>query len=186
VTDIAGTAFGYNLTRDATGRIKTKTESVAGSARLFAYTYDHLGRLRTVTRDGSLVEEYRYDNNGNRSYQMNAELNIAGRTFSHSVEDHTNVESTTVTTPAGLSPTTSIDKAYGDIEGDGRFETVTHTVTAGGKTATVRHDVVGASWTITSPEGRTTTATYDTAGNVATITEPLDRVTRFTAYDEVG
>jgi RHS repeat-associated protein len=62
---------------------------VAGTSSSFSYSYDPLGRLLTVTKDGSPVEEYRYDNNGNRSYQMNSYLNIVGRTFSHSVEDHT-------------------------------------------------------------------------------------------------
>jgi uncharacterized protein RhaS with RHS repeats len=42
-----------------------------------------------VAKDGSPVEEYRYDANGNRTYQMNSPLGIAGLTFSHSLEDHT-------------------------------------------------------------------------------------------------
>jgi RHS repeat-associated protein len=87
--DVAGAVFSYDLARDTGGRIENKTETVAGASNLFRYTYDPLGRLRTVTRDGSLVEEYRYDNNGNRTYQMSTHLNIAGRTFSHSQEDHT-------------------------------------------------------------------------------------------------
>ena len=87
--DVAGAVFSYDLARDISGRIETKTETIAGANSLFKYTYDPLGRLRTVTRDGSLVEEYRYDNNGNRTYQMNTHLNIAGRTFTHSLEDHT-------------------------------------------------------------------------------------------------
>jgi RHS repeat-associated protein len=86
--DVGGAAFSYDLTRDTTGRIKTKTETITGVDSLFTYTYDPLGRLRTVNKDGNLVEEYRYDNNGNRSYQMNAYLNITDRTFSHSLEDH--------------------------------------------------------------------------------------------------
>jgi RHS repeat-associated protein len=87
--DVAGAVYGYDLTRDAGGRIERRTESVAGSSSLIQYGYDLLGRLLTVTRDGSLVEEYRYDGNGNRTYQMNAYLGIAGRTFTHSVADHT-------------------------------------------------------------------------------------------------
>jgi len=45
--------------------------------------------LLTVTKDGSLVEEYRYDGNGNRTYEMNDFRAITGRTFTHSDEDHT-------------------------------------------------------------------------------------------------
>ena len=87
--DIAGAVYGYELTRDDSGRIETRTETVAGASSLFKYRYDPVGRLLTVTRDGSLVEEYRYDSNGNRTYQMNAQLGITGRTFTHSLEDHT-------------------------------------------------------------------------------------------------
>jgi RHS repeat-associated protein len=36
-----------------------------------------------------IVEEYRYDDNGNRTYEMNELHAITGRTFTHSVEDHT-------------------------------------------------------------------------------------------------
>jgi hypothetical protein len=36
-----------------------------------------------------IVEEYRYDDNGNRTYEMNELRAITGRTFTHSVEDHT-------------------------------------------------------------------------------------------------
>ncbi|MBB5347171.1 carboxypeptidase regulatory-like domain-containing protein [Desulfoprunum benzoelyticum] len=87
--DVAGAVYSYDLTRDDGGRIESRTETVAGASRRFQYGYDPLGRLQTVTRDGILVEEYRYDGNGNRSYQMNADLGIAGRTFSHSIADHT-------------------------------------------------------------------------------------------------
>ena len=87
--EVAGAVYSYDLTRDDGGRIETRTETVAGAGSLFKYGYDPLGRLLTVTRDGNLVEEYRYDNNGNRTYQMNAQLGITGRTFTHSLEDHT-------------------------------------------------------------------------------------------------
>jgi hypothetical protein len=75
--------------------------------------------------------------------------------------DHTNVESTTMTTPAGLSLTTSIDWAYGDSDADGQFESVTNTVAVNNKAATVLHDVVNATRKVTSPEGRTITTSYD-------------------------
>ena len=75
--------------------------------------------------------------------------------------DHTNVESTTMTTPAGLSLTTSIDRAYGDSDADGQFESVTNTVAVNNKAATVLHDVVNATRKVTSPEGRTMITSYD-------------------------
>ena len=37
----------------------------------YVYTYDPMGRLRTVTIDGELAEEYQYYPDGTRSYEMN-------------------------------------------------------------------------------------------------------------------
>ncbi len=36
------------------------------------YTYDNLGRLKTVSEDGDLVESYAYDLNGNRTTSLNS------------------------------------------------------------------------------------------------------------------
>jgi len=47
-----------------------------------------MGRLITVTKDSSLVEEYDYDLNGTRIYEMNTLRGIAGRDFTYSDEDH--------------------------------------------------------------------------------------------------
>ncbi|MFA6008745.1 MAG: hypothetical protein WC799_02095 [Desulfobacteraceae bacterium] len=52
----------WNVTeRDQVGRILAKTETLAGSTTTFSYSYDENGRLETVTRNGVLTEEYRYD-----------------------------------------------------------------------------------------------------------------------------
>ena len=47
-----------------------------------------MGRLLTVTKDSTLVEEYQYDQNGTRIYEMNSLRGIAGRSFSYDDEDH--------------------------------------------------------------------------------------------------
>jgi RHS repeat-associated protein len=47
-----------------------------------------MGRLRTVNKDGSLLEEYQYDSVGRRTYEMSALKGISGRTFTYSNEDH--------------------------------------------------------------------------------------------------
>ena len=47
-----------------------------------------MGRLLTVTKDSALVEEYQYDANGTRIYEMNSLRGIAGRSFSYDDEDH--------------------------------------------------------------------------------------------------
>ena len=47
--------------------------------------YDAIGRLRKVFKDGTLVEEYRYNQNGARTYALRG---ITGRSFEQSDEDH--------------------------------------------------------------------------------------------------
>ena len=78
----------WGLNRDKTGRITAKTETVEGTTSNFAYTYDYMGRLLTVTKDGTLMEEYQYDSVGRRSYEMNVLKGISGRTYTYSDEDH--------------------------------------------------------------------------------------------------
>ena len=78
----------WNLIRDDNGRITHKTETVDGVISDYIYTYDSMGRLRTVTKDSSLVEEYQYDTNGTRSYEMNSLRGISGKSFTYSNEDH--------------------------------------------------------------------------------------------------
>lgn len=78
----------WSVSRDNRGRIKTKTRNFKGISSNYEYTYDSTGRLLTVIKDGSLVEEYQYDLNGTRIYEMNVPKGIAGRTFTYSAEDH--------------------------------------------------------------------------------------------------
>lgn len=79
---------GWFVTRNKNGRILSKTETVNGSTVAYAYTYDAMGRLLTVKKDGTLVEEYQYGLNGSRTYEMNSLKGESGRTYSYSVEDH--------------------------------------------------------------------------------------------------
>ncbi|MBW2582180.1 MAG: tandem-95 repeat protein, partial [Deltaproteobacteria bacterium] len=53
----------WSLTHDNNGRITDKTDTVPGKTSGYAYTYDGMGRLLTVVKDGTLVEEYQYDLN---------------------------------------------------------------------------------------------------------------------------
>jgi RHS repeat-associated protein len=78
----------WNLIRDDNGRITQKTEMVDGVSSDYSYTYDSMGRLKAVSKDGTLVEEYQYGSNGTRTYEMNALRGITGRTFGYSDEDH--------------------------------------------------------------------------------------------------
>ena len=76
------------VSRDGAGRILQKTETIAGVSSDFLYSYDSVGRLLKVTKDDVLVEEYRYDANGTRNYEMNTLRGITGRNFTYSYEDH--------------------------------------------------------------------------------------------------
>ncbi|MFH2011587.1 MAG: RHS repeat-associated core domain-containing protein [Pseudomonadota bacterium] len=78
----------FNLTRDNRGKITNKTETVNGTTANYIYTYDGMGRLLTVTKDSVLVEEYQYNANGTKTYEMNSLRGIAGRTLTYSNEDH--------------------------------------------------------------------------------------------------
>lgn len=79
--------FYWGVTRDDSGKILTKTETVAGNTSEYAYAYDSLGRLLTVNKDGTTVEEYQYDDIGNRTWERNDLRGITSRSFSYSDED---------------------------------------------------------------------------------------------------
>ena len=72
---VYGESVLYNavFTRDGIGRIDTVTESVLGGSEVIDYTYDTVGRLIELRRDGMLVSEYGYDDNGNRIKAVNPE-----------------------------------------------------------------------------------------------------------------
>lgn len=54
-------------TRDKLGRISSRTEQIGGeAANTYGYTYDGVGRLKTVTLNGAPRSSYTYDLNGNR------------------------------------------------------------------------------------------------------------------------
>jgi len=78
----------WSLIRDDAGRISDKSETVDGVTSSYVYGYDPMGRLLTVTKDSILVEEYQYDSVGTRTYEMNSQRSITGRTFSYEDEDH--------------------------------------------------------------------------------------------------
>ncbi len=63
-------SFMYN--RDDLGRITDKLETDGNGSHAFHYDYDLAGRLTQVTEDGTVVEAYQYDENGNRTLSMNS------------------------------------------------------------------------------------------------------------------
>jgi RHS repeat-associated protein len=55
-----------SYTRDADGRITQAVEDQNGVITTWGYTYDSRGRLSTVSENGSVLDTYGYDANGNR------------------------------------------------------------------------------------------------------------------------
>ncbi|MDH5511242.1 MAG: RHS repeat protein [Nitrospinota bacterium] len=62
----AASLFDVQYTRDAIGRIATKTETTGGTTTIYEYSYDVAGRLVAVKEGGVVVSTYDYDANGNR------------------------------------------------------------------------------------------------------------------------
>jgi RHS repeat-associated protein len=60
-------AYKMVLTRDAAGRLTQKVETVGATSHTYTYEYDADGRLTEVRRDGTPVEHYAYDVDGNRT-----------------------------------------------------------------------------------------------------------------------
>ena len=55
-----------SYTRDADGRITQDIEDLDGTTTTWGYTYDARGRLASVSENGSVIDSYSYDGNGNR------------------------------------------------------------------------------------------------------------------------
>lgn len=93
------TAANYALTRDAAGNIVTRAETVAGVRHDYAYSYDTLGRLTQVTKDGTVVEAYTYAGPHNaRTSETNSLRGLASRVYAYDTEDHlTSAGNTTFT-----------------------------------------------------------------------------------------
>ncbi|GLS04988.1 hypothetical protein GCM10007860_21370 [Chitiniphilus shinanonensis] len=59
--------FQEQYTRNSVGQIVGKTVSGNGPSKTYGYRYDLAGRLIEVTQNGSVIGQYQYDANGNRT-----------------------------------------------------------------------------------------------------------------------
>ncbi len=73
--------YSYNLTRDLAGRITQRVENIGSETITWDYSYDAVGKLTEVKKNGIVVESYSYDANGNR-------LTGNAVNYSYSAEDH--------------------------------------------------------------------------------------------------
>jgi RHS repeat-associated protein len=78
----------FSLLRNNAGSIVRKSEAAGGAAATYEYGYDAAGRLLKVFKDGGMVEEYQYDENGARIYELNTRRGNTGRSYTYSDEDH--------------------------------------------------------------------------------------------------
>jgi len=61
------TLYDVTFTRDLSGRIDTKTETIDTITTTYDYDYDLVGRVKEVKTNGSVTASYLYDDNGNRN-----------------------------------------------------------------------------------------------------------------------
>ncbi len=89
--------YAASYTRDKLGRVVETVETIQGETRTLTYRYDLRGRLEEVLRNGTSVELYAYDANGNRTSatgpagtraatydEQDRLLTLGERTYTHS------------------------------------------------------------------------------------------------------
>lgn len=122
--------FGYSLQRDLRGRITQKVETTNSATNTYDYSYDSLGRLTQVRKNGSSVGSYGYDANGNRT-------SASGENAVYDVQDRL----------LSRGSTTYTYSAAGE-----RL-----TKTSGGQMTTYTYDEVGNLLSVMLPDGRALT-----------------------------
>ena len=69
---LKGRALSQECFLNSNGKLARKVERSGGQTHEYAYAYDARGRLASVTRNGDLVEEYSYNQSGQRTWQRRA------------------------------------------------------------------------------------------------------------------
>lgn len=84
----ANVLYSYTLTRDNMSRITGKTETRMGVTTSYTYSYDFVGRLIEIKKNGSQFATFDYDNNGNRITST-----FAGHTSTAAYDDQDRLQS---------------------------------------------------------------------------------------------
>ncbi|MDP3261205.1 MAG: RHS repeat-associated core domain-containing protein [Thermodesulfovibrionales bacterium] len=129
--------YTWGLTRNLAGRITQRVENIDGATITWDYSYDNLGRLIEVKKNGTIVENYSYDGNGNR-------LSDNSRSYSYSTEDHV--------------ITAGTDAYQFDVDGF-----LTQKTTASG-TTTYSYSSRGELLSVTKSDGTVVTYDHDALG----------------------
>ncbi len=177
---VAGTAkYTVSTTYDASGRTASKSEDVAGAAHVFEYGYGPDGELVSVKRDGATVESYIYDADGNRTHAQRGAAPAVDATFNAADQ---------VVTRGGVSYAFDVD---GFMTGRGS-DTFSYAVdgtllsaTVGATTVTYGYDGLGRR--VTRTEGGKTTQ-YLYASNDLRVSHTRDSAGALSEYfyDDVG
>ena len=143
VTDYTASASGAPLftrgySRDRLGRIAQVVETVEGNTDTYGYTYDLLGQLTDVTKNGTPIETYTYDANGNRT-----NATIGGVTINATYDDQDRL--------IQYGNTTYTFNAAGDLVSK----------TAGAQTTTYHYDALGNLLGVITPNATAITYVVD-------------------------
>jgi RHS repeat-associated protein len=90
VSSVGGTqAYSWSVpARDNAGRILRREEYIDGTTVVWEYSYNAVGRLTEVKKDGVVAESYTYDANGNRLTEEDHLRGISLQSYALSIEDH--------------------------------------------------------------------------------------------------
>jgi RHS repeat-associated protein len=132
------TLYSLKFTRDADGRISTKTETISGKKNTFTYSYDAAGRLTGVKQNGTTISTYAYDTNSNRLTATTSSGTVTG---TYDAQDR-------LLTYGSASYTYT---ANGELAG----------MTLGSQTTTYSYDVLGNLTAVALPNGTKITYIID-------------------------
>lgn len=122
--------YSVTYTRDRLGRITQKLETTGGTTTTYSYGYDQSGRLVEVRQNGTLIEQYVYDTNGNRT---SATVRGVAATGTYDNQDRL----------ISYGGATYTYNAHGDLTSK----------TSGGQTTTYQYDVQSNLISVTLPDG---------------------------------